>query len=60
MSESKYFIIDGKIEVRLAVSGKDEGDAKKKAKRMVSELLEGSFVAGWNFDTGKVTEISIQ
>ena len=36
----KFYVIDGKIEVRFAVSGLNEGNAKDNAVRMVKKLFE--------------------
>lgn len=57
-TDCKYFIIDGKIEIRFAVSGDNEEKAKANANRMVKSLLDTGLMGscGWNFNVEKIVE----
>lgn len=56
--KEKYYIVDGKIRIRFAVVGLNEGDAKDNAVRTIKKLLEtslfGSF--GYSFEVERITE----
>lgn len=56
--KEKYYVVDGKIRIRFAVVGQNEGNAKDNAARTIKKLLEtslfGSF--GYSFEVERITE----
>jgi hypothetical protein len=56
--KEKYYVVDGKIKIRFAVAGLNEGNAKDNAVRMVRKLLETSLLGsfGHSFEVEEITE----
>ena len=54
----KFYIIDGKIEVRFAVSGLNDGNAKDNAVKMVKKMFETGLLGscGYTFTIETVAE----
>ena len=57
-SKLKFYVIDGKIGVRFAVSGLNDGNAKDKAVKMIKKLFETGILGScaYNFSIENVVE----
>lgn len=55
---SRIFIVDGNIDLRFAVTGEDEAEAKRNAERLIKKILDtevlGTF--GWTLKIKDVKE----
>lgn len=57
-SKLKFYVVDGKIEVRFAISGLNDGNAKDNAVKMVKKLFETGLLGScaYNFSFENVEE----
>jgi hypothetical protein len=57
-NKEKFFVVDGKIDVRFVVCGLNDKDAKNNAEKTIKKLIETGILGscGYTFDITDVKE----